>query len=226
MSGGRSGGERTGGAPPRIVVLASGNGSNLQALLDAAADRRLDGDVVAVVSDQSTARALNRAREAEVAAVALPRAEGESRVDYDERLAEAVAGHAPDLVVLAGWMRILTMSFLGRFPVINLHPALPGAFAGTHAIQRAFAAWQAGEIDHSGVMVHWVPDEGVDTGPPIAVTRVDFVDGDSLDSFEERIHRTEHRLLVRAVDLALVELATDSSPVSFRSRNQLQPRNC
>ena len=95
---------------------------------------------------------------------------GEARADYDARLADVVAGFGPDFVVLAGWMRILTMSFLGWFPdrVVNLHPALPGELPGTHAIERAWQEALAGERTATGVMVHLVPDEGVDDGPVLA----------------------------------------------------------
>ena len=132
--------EGTARPPARLVVLASGNGSNLQAVLDACAAGELPAGVVAVVSDQADATALRRAADAGVPAVHVGRHDGEARADYDARLADVVAGFGPDVVVLAGWMRILTMSFLGWFPgrVVNLHPALPGELPGTHAIERAF----------------------------------------------------------------------------------------
>jgi len=182
----------------RVVVLASGNGSNLQALLDAAADGRLGGRVVAVVSDRSDAHALERARAAGTPALALARHDGESRGTYDARLAEVVAPFEPDFVVLAGWMRILTMAFLGRFAgrVVNLHPALPGEYPGTHAVERAFADHLERGLDRTGVMVHLVPDEGVDDGPVLATETVRIEPGDDLDTLTERIHETEHRLLV------------------------------
>ena len=94
----------------------------------------------------------------------------QSRSSYDERLADVVAAMHPDVVVLAGWMRLLTMSFLQRFPmrVVNLHPALPGEFPGTKAIERALEAAQRLGLRRTGVMVHFVPDEGMDDGPVIA----------------------------------------------------------
>jgi len=102
-------------------------------------------------------------------------------------------------VVLAGWMRILTNRVLQRFAVVNIHPALPGQFPGIGAIERSFAAWQAGEITESGAMVHWVPDEGVDNGPVIAERVVPFEPGDTQATFEERLHRVEHTLYVEAI---------------------------
>ena len=137
----------------KLVVLISGNGTNLQAILNACGDGSLPASVVAVVSNQSEAYGLIRAQAAGVAAVAFPRADGESRSDYDSRLAAAVSGYAPDFVVLAGWMRILTANFLNHFPnrVINLHPALPGMFPGTHAIERAYEAWQKEARENNGM---------------------------------------------------------------------------
>lgn len=182
----------------RLVVLISGKGSNLQAILDACASRELNARVVSVISNKAEAYGLVRARNAGVEAVSFSKLEDESRTDYDLRLAAYVSTCLPDYVILAGWMRILSSSFLSSFPdkVINLHPALPGMFPGTHAIQRAFEAYQRGEIDHTGVMVHLVPDEGVDNGPVLATEIVPIKQADTLDSLEARIHQTEHRLLV------------------------------
>jgi phosphoribosylglycinamide formyltransferase-1 len=179
----------------RLAVLASGSGTNLQAILDAIDEGRLDAEVVLVASDKSDAVALDRAPGR---ALALPPEADEPRSAYDTRLAHAIANCQPDWVVLAGWMRILTMSFLGQFPnrVINLHPALPGELAGTHAIERAFGEFEAGTRTMSGVMVHLVPDEGVDTGPTLGTTDVKILPDDTLATFEARMHAAEHELLV------------------------------
>ena len=191
---------------PRLVVLISGSGTNLQAILNACADGSLPASVVAVLSNQPEAYGLIRAQSAGVAAVAFPRADGESRSDYDSRLAAVVSGYAPDFVVLAGWMRILTSQFLNHFPnrVINLHPALPGMFPGTHAIQRAYEAAQRGEIDRTGIMVHLVPDEGVDNGPVLGTQEIFFQPGETLEAFEQRVHSVEHILLVETLKKVLV----------------------
>jgi formyltetrahydrofolate-dependent phosphoribosylglycinamide formyltransferase len=185
----------------RLVVLASGTGSNLQAILDACAGGTLPARVVAVVSDRPDAAALDRATAAGVPAIALARRPGEIRADYDTRLAAAVGARDPDLVVLAGWMRILTMSFLAHFPdrVVNLHPALPGELPGTHSIERAWHEALAGERTRTGVMVHLVPDEGVDCGPVLATAIVPIQPDDTLESLTARVHTTEHRLLVSAL---------------------------
>ncbi|GAB4397788.1 MAG: phosphoribosylglycinamide formyltransferase [Anaerolineales bacterium] len=189
-------------ASARLVVLASGSGSNLQAILDACAAGDLPAQVTAVISDRKAAYALERARMHAVPAVYHPfkpyADSGKSRADYDLDLAALVRAYQPDWVVLAGWMRLLTMPFLSQFSqrVVNLHPALPGTFPGTHAIQRAYAAYQRGEIAHTGIMVHLVSDEGIDDGPVLAQKIVPILPEDSLETLETRIHATEHALLV------------------------------
>ena len=185
----------------RLVVLLSGNGSNLQAILDACGNQVLPASVVCVISNKADAYGLTRASQADIEAVYIPKIATESRREYDARLADCIATKLPDYIVLAGWMRILTSAFLDRFPnrVINLHPALPDTFPGTHAIERAFEAYQCGEIDHTGVMVHFVPDEGVDDGPVLATQVVPIRPTDTLDSLEAHVHEVEHKLLVEAL---------------------------
>ena len=200
---------------PRLVVLVSGSGTNLQAVIDACADGVLDASVAAVVSNVAGAYALERAKAAGIPTVVLPHG-GRSRADYDRELADVVAGYEPDLVVLAGWMRILTDAFLSRHPTINLHPAQPGAFPGVGAIEAAFEAWQRGEVAAGGVMVHHVPDEGVDNGPVIVWEPVAFRPGDTLDSFTERVHVVEHRLLVSAIAQVLDTDLRRPSPIPGR----------
>lgn len=183
---------------PKLVVLISGNGSNLQAILDACASGELDAQVVAVFSNRPEAFGLERARRANVLAMVKPKWKTQDRRAYDAELADLVAAHTPDWVVLAGWMHVLSSAFLDRFPnrVLNLHPALPGAFPGAHAIERALQAHRRGEIERTGVMVHLVPNEGVDCGPVLAQEIVPIYPDDTLESFEARVHSVEHRLLV------------------------------
>ncbi len=146
--------------------------------------------------------------------VHIGRHAGEARADYDARLADIVAGFDPDLIVLAGWMRILTTSFLGWFPdrVINLHPARPGELPGTHAIERAWQEALAGERDVTGVMVHLVPDEGVDVGPVLATEDVAILPDDTLETLETRIHAVEHRVLVDTIRHLCEQRTPHTSP--------------
>lgn len=185
----------------RLVVLISGGGSNLQAVLDACVSGEIHAQVAAVISNQADAYGLERARRAAVPALCLPKSKEQERRAYDAQLADLVAAYSPDWVILAGWMRLLSSDFLNRFParVINLHPAMPGCFPGTHAIQRAYEAFQRGEIDRTGVMVHLVPDEGVDNGPILACVQVPILPDDSLETLEARIHAVEHTLLVNTI---------------------------
>lgn len=192
----------------RLVVLVSGNGSNLQAVLDACAGGTLDAEVVAVLSNRPDAFGLTRAQRAGVPVDTFPlgawRRAGGDRVSYDLALAERIAPYKPDLIILAGWMLILGEGFLDRFPgkVINLHPALPGEFAGTDAIARAYAASRQAGLRRTGVMVHHVIPE-VDAGPVVASAEVPILPDDDLAALKARIHHTEHRLLVTAVDRLL-----------------------
>ena len=190
----------------RIAVLISGFGSNLQALIDAVEQADLPGvDIALVVSNEADAYGLQRATQHGIPAVTFPLApymQGErSREAYDADLAGILQAFDVSWVIMAGWMHVLSDAFLRRFPsrVVNLHPALPGAFPGTDAIQRAYQAHRGGEIDHTGVMIHLVPDEAVDAGPVVAQEVVPIHVDDGLDDLEERIHAVEHRLLVQAV---------------------------
>ncbi|MFM8993108.1 MAG: phosphoribosylglycinamide formyltransferase [Actinomycetota bacterium] len=185
----------------RLAVLVSGGGSNLQAVLDACASGALPARVVGVVSNRADAFALERARLAGVPNTVVPPLSGEARSDYDARLRDAVQQWQPDVVVLAGFMRVLSRVFLDAFAlrVVNLHPALPGELPGVRAIERAHAEAVAGRRTRSGVMVHLVPDEGVDDGPVLAVAEVPMTADESFESFATRMHAAEHRLLVDAL---------------------------
>jgi phosphoribosylglycinamide formyltransferase-1 len=185
----------------RLVVLISGNGSNLQAILDACSSGELDAQVVSVISNKADAYGLVRAKDAGVEAIHFPKLGNETRQEYDARSANYVATKQPDYIILAGWMRILSSSFLSSFPnrVVNLHPALPDTFPGTHAIERAFEAYQRGEIKHTGIMVHLVPDEGVDNGPVLATEIIPVNKDDTLETLETRVHKVEHRILVQTI---------------------------
>lgn len=178
-----------------IGVLASGHGTNLQALIDAGLP------VGVVLSNVADAGALARARRAGIPALAIPHNDFATRAAFEDALLAALATHGARFVVLAGFMRLLTPHFLERFPdrVINVHPALLPAFPGVDAQRQA--------LDHgvrvTGVTVHFV-DAGTDTGPIILQEPLAIDDAWSLDDLRERLHLIEHRLLPRAVAL-LVE---------------------
>lgn len=184
-----------------LVVFISGYGSNLQAILDACAAGALPARVAAVISNKKDAYGLERARQAGVQAIYAPKFKEQNRRAYDAGLAEIVAAYQPDWIVLAGWMRMFSSVFLERFPgrVVNLHPALPGMFPGMAGIQEAFAAYQRGEISHTGVMVHLVPDEDMDAGPVLAQEVVPIEPGDTLEALEAKVHAVEHRILVEVL---------------------------
>lgn len=189
---------------PRVIVLISGSGTNLQALIDAVAEGTLAAKIVLVAANHKDAYGLVRAEKAGIERLYFPlrpyREAGHNREQYDADLAGKIGAYRPNLIVLAGWMHILSPAFLDHFPekVLNLHPALPGQFAGTQAIERAYEAFQSGEIEHSGCMVHVAIPE-VDAGEIVAQAKVPIYEQDSLDDFEERMHRAEHKLIVEAV---------------------------
>jgi len=199
--------------PASLVVLISGNGSNLQAIMDAIQAGRLPAEIKAVVSNTKEAYGLERARLAGIPAIVKPKRKEQEREQYDAELAEIVKAYHPDFVILAGWMRILTMAFIGQFPnrIINLHPALPGTFPGVNAIERAWQAFQTGEISHTGIMVHLVPDEGVDLGPVLAQKIVEIKPQDTLEDLEKRVHQCEHELLVETIRQTLLQLEENNA---------------
>lgn len=177
--------------PARLVVLASGSGSTLQAVLD---DAQLRPQVVAVGSDRPGAPALQRADRAGVETFTVPLDAHPDRAAWNRALESELAARAPDLVVLAGFMRILDAGVVRRFRVVNTHPALLPAFPGAHAIRDALAAG----VRSTGVTVHWV-DEGVDTGPLIAQVAVPVEDGDDEDRLRARVQAAEKPLFVETL---------------------------
>jgi phosphoribosylglycinamide formyltransferase 1 len=182
-----------------IGVLASGRGTNLQALLDEALP------VVAVASNNTKAEALDRAARAGIEAGAFPAAEYRSREDRDRELAEWLAERDVELVVLAGYMQLLSAPFLERFPdrIINVHPSLLPSFPGAHAVEDALAHG----VCWTGATVH-VVDEGIDTGPIVLQEPVPVEEGDTVETLHARIQEVEHRLLPAAVRLFLGQVAT------------------
>lgn len=195
-----------------IVVLISGSGTNLQALIDATQDGRLKGKIIAVVSNRKNAFGLERAKKAGIPTRTFSlkqfKDQGKTRVDFDIHVAKTIQEeYHPDLVILAGWMHILSPDFLSYFNnnVMNLHPALPGQFDGAHAIDRAFEAYQKGEIKNTGIMVHKVIAD-VDRGEVILQREVPIEEKDTLEDLEQRIHSFEHQLIVEGAQVFLDSL--------------------
>ena len=179
----------------KLVVLASGNGSNLQAILDTLHGR--DGiEVVGVGSDKPDARALERARDAGVETAVFPRDGYADRAERDAAMAGWIESRGADLVVLAGYMQLLSAGFVERFRnrIVNIHPALLPAFPGLDAIGQALDAG----VKTTGVTVHFV-DEGVDTGPPIVQREVPVPAGRDRAALEAEIHAVEHELYPEAI---------------------------
>ncbi|KAF5355865.1 hypothetical protein D9756_004337 [Leucocoprinus leucothites] len=208
--------------PPQWPQSHPQSGTNLQALIDAQNTPALpNAEIVLVLSNRKAAYGLTRASSANppipTAYLALQpylkKNPDKTREDYDAEVARIVVNAKPSVVVLAGWMHILSEKFIeiveGRvnlegleapavpIPVINLHPALPGAFDGANAIERAYDAFQKGDIEHSGCMIHRVVKD-VDRGEPIIVREVAIEKGEPLEAFEERLHKVEHEIIVQA----------------------------
>jgi phosphoribosylglycinamide formyltransferase 1 len=179
-----------------LGVLVSGTGTNLQAILDAIATRTLDARVALVVSNVPGAVALTRAEAAGVKTLALDHTKYPDRRAFDAAVVEALRAHGVELVVLAGFMRLLTDVLLDAYPmrIVNVHPALLPAFPGVHAQKQAFDYG----VRVSGCTVHLV-DAGTDTGPILAQTAVPVLEGDDEESLRLRILKEEHALLPRVL---------------------------
>jgi len=175
----------------RIVVLISGGGTNLQAIIDACTDSNFPAEVVGVVSNKEDVYGLTRAKDADIATVALSHKSFDSREDYDQALIKEIDAFNPELIVLAGFMRILTPSFVQHFQgkLLNIHPSLLPKYTGLNTHQRAI---DAGDKEH-GVSVHFVTEE-LDGGPVILQAKVPVFEGDTIDELSARVHEQEHRI--------------------------------
>lgn len=183
----------------RVAVLASGNGSNLQAILDHIASGHVNAKVTLVVSDKPDAPALARASKARVPSVlALPPEAGEKRAAYDHRMADLLRAERPDLVVLAGYMRIVGPAILEAFPgrIVNVHPSLLPAFKGLDAVGQAHAAGVA----EAGCSTHLVTSD-LDGGPVLLQAGLKTRPGESVQDLRRRILRLEHLVLPRTIQL-------------------------
>lgn len=194
--------------PLRLVVLVSGSGTLLQAVLDAISDGSLDAEVEAVGSDRSRAYGLERARAAGVPTFVHPLRSGDDRAVWDAELTRLVASYEPDLVVSAGFMKLVGTTFLSRFAgrMINTHPALLPAFQGAHAVRDSLAYG----VKITGCTV-FVVDAGVDTGRILAQVPVAVEPGDTEETLHERIKTSERRLLVDTI-ASIAGNATERTP--------------
>ena len=203
---------------PAVVVLISGEGTNLQALIDAARDGALGARIAAAISDRADARGLERARRADLAARHIGRDAFASRDTYERALADAIDEHAPSAVVLAGFMRILGPAFVERYRgrLLNIHPSLLPRYRGLDTHARVL---KAGDTHH-GATVHFVTDE-LDAGPRVLQYRLEVRPGETAESLAERVHRGEHVILPRAtawlaagrLKLAGDEITLDGQPL-------------
>jgi phosphoribosylglycinamide formyltransferase 1 len=205
---------RSTGEPTPVVVLVSGSGTNLQALIDAAGNAAYGVRLVAVGADRNGITALHRAGAAGIPTFVCRVQDYATRADWDAALAERIGDHDPALVVSAGFMKLLGPQVLSRWAVINTHPALLPAFPGAHAVRDALAAG----VTETGCTVH-VVDAGIDTGPVLAQTAVPVEPGDTEESLHERIKTVERVLLVEYVGRAAREgLVIEESEVHIGAR--------
>lgn len=201
----------------RVGVLISGSGTNLQALIDAAGRGELDAHLAVVISNKEAAFGLERARRAGIPAVFIDRSLFDTPHAYNAAIAQTLALHGAELVVMAGYMRLLGTEVLNAFPerVINLHPALLPAFPGASAIHDAYEHG----VKLTGVTVHFASEE-FDRGPIIAQRAVPVLEEDTLETLEARIHGAEHAVLPQAVQL----FAEDRLEIVGRRVRILPPR--
>jgi len=203
------------------AVLISGNGSNLQAFIDAVTTRELDIELAVVISNKANAYGLSRANKAGVAAMTVPSIDYQNRADFEVALARAVDSYEPDIIVLAGFMRILTPSFVSRYAgrIINIHPSLLPKYPGLHTHQRVL---DAGERWH-GCTVHYVSGE-LDGGPAIIQGRVPVLDHDDEDQLAARVLEVEHRIFPRALALiANGRIRLEDAEVWYDGQKLLEP---
>jgi phosphoribosylglycinamide formyltransferase-1 len=182
----------------RIVILASGSGSIAQAIIDAQKSGALNAEIVSLISDKATAQVLQRSATAGIPNQVIPMTT--DRLQWDSKIISALTELQPDLVVSAGFMRILSAECVSKFKILNSHPALLPLFPGAHAVRDALAAGAS----KTGTTIHWV-DSGVDTGEIIAQEEVEITAGDTQESLHERIKIVERRLYVATLQQLLNE---------------------
>jgi len=180
----------------KAVVLISGGGSNLQAFIDNVAAKQLDLNITLVISNVETAYGLERANSAGIETACIKHGDYQSRLDFDQALIESIDQHEPDIIILAGFMRILTQEFVQHYQnrLINIHPSLLPKYPGTRTHQRVLEA----KDKWHGASIHFVVPE-VDAGPVILQGRIKIKQGDSAESLQQRIHKVEHQIYPLAV---------------------------
>ena len=204
-----------------LVVLISGNGSNLQAIIDAIHDGRIHGEIRAVISNSPRAYGLERARQAGIPARVVDHRDFDDREAFDRELARVIDGLAPDLVVMAGFMRILTEGFVDRYHgrLINIHPSLLPRYRGLDTHARALTD---GATEH-GASVHFVTPE-LDAGPVIIQARIPVRDDDTPETLQKRVHAEEHHIYPQAVAwFAEGRLRLGEDGVHFDDRRVSEP---
>lgn len=203
----------------RIVVFASGSGTNLQYIIDAVSKGILQVDITAVIVNKRNILSIDRAESNNIRCIQLIRS-SKSRKEYDQSIVNILKNELkPNLIVLAGWMHIFSKVYTDVYGhiTINLHPALPGQFPGAHGIKDAWTAYKNGEINHTGIMVHYVVEE-IDAGEVIKQTRVPIHSDDTFDSLQERIRFHEKPLLLSAIQECLVKLLTPISTKIYKGK--------
>lgn len=186
----------------RIVILISGSGTNMVKIAEQCAELRVAGKVAAVIANKADAGGLAKAAELGISTAVLSHRDYASRESYDQALAELVESYQPDVVVLAGFMRILTADFVQQFQgrMLNIHPSLLPKYKGMHTHERALAN---GDSEH-GVSVHFVTEE-LDGGPVILQAKVPIFDGDTVDDLQQRVHEQEYRVYPLVVNWLCTE---------------------
>lgn len=185
-------------SPFPIVILISGNGSNLQAIIDAIAKKELPAKICAVISNRAEAYGLERAQRANIPTHVLANKDYKNNQEYDAALQKIIDQYQPELIVLAGFMRILTREFVLHYfgKIINIHPSLLPKYTGLHTHQRVI---ESGDKEH-GVTIHFVTED-LDAGPIIAQEKILVAKDDTAESLKEKIHKLEHQLYPRVIKL-------------------------